>query len=160
MPCNVANHHLALDTYYNIAVPTQDLNLKQAILATTSKGQLPTTQSSLRQHLTEVTFEECQNLVVGYLQNRTSEILKLMPPRYPEPHQSLNDLGFNSMMAMELRHRIETELEVDIPPKEFIGSSTLAQVAGHLLDQLVSTSVIQSEPFSSGLHDDSEDFIL
>ena len=142
-------------------MPAQDfLNLKQAILATLRQGQLPTAQSSLRQSLQEVTLVECQKLVVGYLQKRTSEILSFMPLRYPEPQQSLNDLGFDSMMAMELRHRISSELEVEVPPEKLIGSSTLAQVAGLLLNQLVLTSVIQSEPLCSSNNDDSEEITL
>ena len=43
--------------------------------------QLPITQSGLRRHLQEVTLEEGQKLVVGYLQERVSEVLNLMPPR-------------------------------------------------------------------------------
>lgn len=135
-------------------MPAQDfLSLKQAILAAMRQGQL-------RQHSQEDAPEECRNLVVGYLQKVTSEVLDFMPLRYPEPWRSLNDLGFDSMKAMELRHRIETELEVGIPREAFIGTSTLARVAGLLLDQLVLTSVIQPEPLSSGLNDDSEEFTL
>lgn len=142
-------------------MPAQDfLKLKQAILAALGQGQLATAQSGLHQHLQEVALGECQKLVVGYLQKRTSEVLSFMPPRYPEPQQSLNDLGFDSMMAMELRHRISSELEVEVPPEELIGSSTLAQVAGLVLNQLVLTSVIQSEPLSSGNNDDSEEITL
>lgn len=124
------------------------------------QGQLPTTQAGLRRHLQEVSLEEGQKLVVGYLQERASEVLNLMPPRRPEPQQSLNDLGFDSMRGMELRHRIMTELEVDIPPEIFIGSSTLTQLAGLVLDQLVLTGVIQSEPLSPALSDDTEDITL
>jgi len=125
-----------------------------------SQRQLPTTQSGLRRHLQEVTPEEGQKLVVGYLQERASEVLNLMPPRRSEPQQSLNELGFDSMMGMELRHRIMTELAVDIPLEEFIGSSTLAQVARLLLDQLVLTSVIQSAPLSPGLSDETEEITV
>lgn len=141
-------------------MPAQDLNLKQVILAAMRLGQLTTTQSGPHQHLQEVALEEAQKLIVGFLQNQTCEVLSFMPPRYPEPQQSLNDLGFDSMMAMELRHRISTELEVEIPPEEFIGSSTLAQVAGLVLNQLVLISVIQSEPLCSGNNDDSEEITL
>jgi len=122
--------------------------------------QLPTTQSGLQQRLQEVTLEEGQKLMVGYLQERVSEVLNLMSPRRPEPQQSLNELGFDSMRGMELRHRIVTELAVDIPLEEFIGSSTLAQVARLLLDQLVLTSVIQSAPLSPGLSDEIEEITV
>jgi len=125
-----------------------------------SQRQLPTTQSGLRRHLQEVTPEEGQKLVVGYLQERVSEVLNLMSPRRPEPQQSLNDLGFDSMRGMELRHRIVTELAVDIALEEFIGSSTLAQVARLLLDQLVLTSVIRSAPLSPGLSDETEEITV
>ena len=73
-----------------------------------SQRQLLTTQSGLQQRLQEVTLEEGQTLMVGYLQERVSEVLNLMSPRRPEPQQSLNDLGFDSMRGMELRHRIVT----------------------------------------------------
>ena len=135
----------------------QDLNLKQAILAAMRQESPPTTQSGLRQHLQDVTLDECRKLVVGYLQKRTSEVLSFMPHRYPEPQQSLNDLGFDSMMAMELRHRIETELEVRIHAEVFIGTSTLAQIAGLLLDKIVLVSVIQLVPSFTGSNDDSEE---
>ena len=125
-----------------------------------SQWQLLTTQSGLQQRLQEVTLEEGQTLMVGYLQERVSEVLNLMSPRRPEPQQSLNDLGFDSMRGMELRHRIVTELAVDIPLEEFIGSSTLAQVARLLLDQLVLTSVIQSAPLSPGLSDETEEITV
>jgi hypothetical protein len=106
-----------------------------------SQRQLLTTQSGLQQRLQEVTLEEGQKLMVGYL-------------------QSLNELGFDSMRGMELRHRIVTELAVDIPLEEFIGSSTLAQVARLLLDQLVLTSVVQSAPLSPGLSDETEEITV
>lgn len=122
--------------------------------------QLPTTPSRLRRHLQEVPLEEGQKLVVGYLQERTSQVLNLMPCRRPEPQQSLNDLGFDSMMGMELRHRIMTELEVDIPPEEFIGSATLAHVAGLVLEQLILTRVIQPQPLAPGLSDETEEITL
>ena len=125
-----------------------------------SQRQLLTTQSGLQQRLQEVTLEEGQTLMVGYLQERVSEVLNLMSPRRPEPQQSLNDLGFDSMRGMELRHRIVTELAVDIALEEFIGSSTLAQVARLLLDQLVLTSVIQSAPLSPGLSDETEEITV
>jgi aryl carrier-like protein len=125
-----------------------------------SQRQLLTAQSGLQQRLQEVTLEEGQKLMVGYLQERVSEVLNLMSPRRPEPQQSLNDLGFDSMRGMELRHRIMTELAVDIPLEEFIGSSTLAQVARLLLDQLVLTSVIQSAPLSPGLSDETEEITV
>lgn len=123
-------------------------------------GQLPTTQAGLRRHLQEVTLEQGRELVVAYLQERVSEVLNLTPPRRPEPQQSLNELGFDSMRGMELRHRIMTDLELDIPPEKFIGSSTLSEVAGLVLDQLVLTAVIQTEPLSAGLSDDTEDITL
>lgn len=96
-------------------------NLKPVILAAIRQGRRPAAQSGIFQPLEEVTLVECQKLVIDYLQRRTSEILRLVPPRYPKPHQSLIDLGFDSLMAMELRYQFETELEVCISPKEFIG---------------------------------------
>ena len=136
------------------------LSLNQAVLTALNKGQPPIAQSGLPQHLQEITLEECQRLVVGYLQKLTSDVLSLMPIRYPEPRQSLSDLGFDSMKAMELRHRIATDLEVEIPPQEFSGGSTLAQLAALVLNQLILTNVIQSEPLSPGQNDDWEEITL
>ena len=145
---------------YATQMPVPNLDLKQTILAAMRQEPLPTSQSGVPQHLQEVTLEECRKLVVGYLQKKTSEVLSFMSGRFPESQQSLNDLGFTSMMAMELRYGIETELEMSIPVAVFTGTSTLAQVARFLFDQLLLTSVMQSESLSTGPDDDSDEVTL
>ena len=141
-------------------MPMEDFNLKHAILAAMRQEPLPITESKPLQHLSEATLEECRKLVVSYVQRRIPEVLSFMPGSYPEPQQSLNDLGFNSMRAMELRHRIETELEVGLPAEVFIGTSTIAKVARFLLDQLILSNVIQSASSTVGPDDDLDEVAL
>ena len=64
------------------------------------------------------------------------------------------------MRAMELRHRIETELEVSLSPSEFIGTCTFAHLVRLMLDQLLLTSITRSEDLSSGFNDGSEEITL
>jgi NAD(P)-dependent dehydrogenase (short-subunit alcohol dehydrogenase family)/acyl carrier protein len=51
--------------------------------------------------------------------------------------QPLNSLGMDSLMAVQLKNRIETALKVPVPITHFLQSSSVAQLAAQLLEQLV-----------------------
>ena len=143
-----------------MSAPDFDLStLKQAIQAATEHCQPQDKRNDIQKDLEAGTLAECEKHVVDFLMKLTCEILRLIPPRYPMPQQSLRDLGFDSMMSMELRNRIETELELDISPKEFIGNSTLAQIATIVLNHLILYFVIKPEVLSP-LDGDSEEWTL
>lgn len=75
----------------------------------------------------EVVIDELSNLVVRVLRIRKSVI---------EPGLRLNDIGVDSMLATELRNRIELTLGASLTVVDLLGDATLEQLALKLLEQI------------------------
>ena len=75
----------------------------------------------------DVVIDELGNLVVRVLRVRKSAI---------EPGIRLSDIGVDSMLATELRNRIELALGASLTVVDLLGDSTIEQLALKLLDQI------------------------
>jgi len=113
-------------------------------------------QHKLLQRLERATASDRQELLVPYVQERVTEILGLDSSVRPAPRQPLSELGFDSLMITQLKNRFMSELEVDVPIKEFIGAS-IAQLVGLLLDHLALSSAVLP---SSDICEDMEEIVL
>lgn len=114
----------------------------------------------LKHQLKQATSSERHQLLVAYLQNLVSQFLGLDPSQQTEPHQSLNELGLDSLVSIQLRNRIKTELQVDVPLGKFIGEASINQLANTLLEQLALASLLLSEAPSTDLSEDMEEITL
>src|SRR5262249_23142964 len=81
-------------------------------------------------------LEERQALLESYLCSQVGKILGFSSSSI-RVDQSLITLGTDSLMAMELKNRIETNLGVSIPMVNFLQGPSIAQVATYVLDQRV-----------------------
>jgi acyl transferase domain-containing protein len=122
--------------------------------------QVSEQQHKLLQRLKGATASDRQELLVSYVQERITEILGLDSSFRPAPRQPLNELGVDSLMIAQLKNRFMSELEVDVPIKEFIGEVSIAQLAGLLLDHLALSSVALVASPSSDISDDMEEIVL
>ena len=59
-----------------------------------------------------------------------------LPAAQLDPRRPLNDLGVDSLMAAELRSRVERELGISVPIVRLLESPNLADFTGLLLEQL------------------------
>ncbi|HEX6287552.1 MAG TPA: amino acid adenylation domain-containing protein, partial [Herpetosiphonaceae bacterium] len=78
---------------------------------------------------------ERESLLQAYLRSQVAHVLGVSLDRV-EPHQPTSTLGIDSLMAVELQHTIETQLEVVVPMVSFLEERTLAQLAAELLAQI------------------------
>nr|MBA3923279.1 thioester reductase domain-containing protein [Nostocaceae cyanobacterium] len=74
-------------------------------------------------------------LLITYLQGQVAKVMGL-PNAEIDIQQSLQDLGFDSLMAVDLISIIRSELQIDLPIRAFIEEPSIANLAGLLIDQL------------------------
>jgi acyl-CoA synthetase (AMP-forming)/AMP-acid ligase II/acyl carrier protein len=74
-----------------------------------------------------------QALLAVYVQEQAARILRV-PAEQIDPGQPLNSLGLDSIMAVELKYAIETELHISLPIEVFLQGGSMndlvAQMAG------------------------------
>jgi hypothetical protein len=123
--------------------------------------QVPEQQHRLLQRLKRATASDRKELLVAYVQERVTEILGLDPSfQPPAPQQSLDELGFDSLMGTQLKNRFMSELSVDVSIKDLIGGVSIMQLVGLLLDHLILSNLSLSEPSSSDISEDIEEIAL
>lgn len=83
--------------------------------------------------------EERTGLIITELQQLVGDVLGIGQVDLPSPTQSLNDLGIDSLMAVELKNRVEGRLDVKVPVSVFLEGSTIALLAARLCTQMNET---------------------
>jgi acyl transferase domain-containing protein len=76
-----------------------------------------------------------RDLAEDYLREQIARVLRLTPERV-DVHTSLNNLGIDSLMAVELRNHVQASLGVVIPIARLLQEPTVAQLADVVLEQL------------------------
>ncbi|HEY9670138.1 MAG TPA: 3-oxoacyl-[acyl-carrier-protein] synthase III C-terminal domain-containing protein [Waterburya sp.] len=106
----------------------------------TEKPSTGATSFLTREQLLVAKPEERRQMLESYLMGCLASSLQL-PVNELNSQQSLATL-LDSLMAIVLRSRIETDLQVRVPMENFFGESTIAQLAELLLNQLVLANLI------------------
>ncbi len=88
-----------------------------------------------RQILTAGTPEEGRQILHARLRQEVSAVLRI-PVEKLDPGAGLGRLGLDSLMAVELRNRIEALLPVDIPVVRLLSGPTLSQLTEELYRKL------------------------
>jgi acyl carrier protein len=89
-----------------------------------------------RAALLATTPSEWQSILEGQLREQTARVLK-MPIASLDVEQPLNNLGIDSLMAIELKNRIEADLGASVPMVKFLEGPSVRDLAALLSDQLV-----------------------
>src|ERR1041384_4482875 len=79
-----------------------------------------------RENLLTTVPEARPALLEAYLKREIARTLRVAPSRI-DWQQTLNSLGLDSLMAVELQHNIETRLRVKIPMVSFLEAPLLSQ---------------------------------
>ncbi len=91
---------------------------------------------TIREQLHAALPGERKELMLAFVLNQVGSVLKLDPADPPSPGHRLMDLGFDSLMAVQLRNRISRALELPrpLPATLLFDYPTADTMAGHLLD--------------------------
>ena len=75
------------------------------------------------------------SLLTLYLQQQAARALRLFPSQV-DAQQPLGTLGLDSLMAIELKHQVETSLGVVLPMVDFLQGPSISQLASQILIKL------------------------
>lgn len=81
--------------------------------------------------------EERRETLARHLQGQVVTVLGLPPEETPAFDQGLFDLGMDSLLALELKNRIQSALRRDFPATAVFDYPTLESLAGYLLDDVL-----------------------
>ena len=112
------------------------------------KTQLPSSNDSLiRDPLAPDTSGDRQQLLQSYLLAEVAKLLQI-PVAKLDVQQSLNSLGMDSLMGLELKNRLEADLEVEVPIADLIEA---ASVEVFITQMLVKMELADSNPTENPL---------
>jgi NAD(P)-dependent dehydrogenase (short-subunit alcohol dehydrogenase family)/acyl carrier protein len=106
----------------------------------------------LLQQLSEAPIADRQPMIASHLQELVARVLQLDPSQFSE-QETLTSLGMDSMMAIEVKYRIEASLKVDVSVLDLLQEITIMQLAARILNalQLDETSITADD--ASGIGD-------
>ena len=90
--------------------------------------------SELRQQLTDILPQNRLSFLVNHLQEEVAPILGLKTN--PNPQQGFFDLGMDSLMAVEMKDRLETGLSVTLPSTVIFEYPTINALAEYLVEEM------------------------
>ena len=89
---------------------------------------------SLGRRLQEAAPEDRFGLMASFIQGEVAAILKLRPGRTAEPHKGFFDMGMDSLMALDLKKRLEAALGRSLPATLAFESPTIETLAARLVE--------------------------
>jgi aryl carrier-like protein len=144
-----ANWSLARETSsLGVLPPIFSLLGKQAEDASTDDAN--TGGGSILQRLDAVQAADRQPLLESYLHELVARVLQLDQSQF-SGQEPLTSLGMDSLMAIELKHRVEGSLKVDVSILELLQGITIVQLTARILSsvQLSATSLTTDNTLST-----------
>jgi acyl carrier protein len=74
-------------------------------------------------------------LLEGYIRDHLARAIGASPSRI-DPHQSLLSLGLDSLIAVEVRNRINSDFGLNVPLAKIIQSASVGTLACYLAERL------------------------
>lgn len=90
--------------------------------------------------------KEKEKLLVAYFQDRISQVLRVNTGQI-DLQQPLNTMGLDSLMAVELRNRLQTDFKVDVPIVKFIEDISIVDLTAEVNQQL--TQIHENQGFET-----------
>ncbi|BAY60049.1 amino acid adenylation [Calothrix brevissima NIES-22] len=114
--------------------------------------------SSKRENILEMTSPDRQRQLEIYLQQLVAQTLRLEISQL-DIQQPLTTVGLDSLMAVELKNTIETDLDVVLSMTSFLQGDSIAQIANQVLEQLTANISSQETAIALVEHSDGEQIL-
>ena len=89
------------------------------------------------QQLEEALARDREDLLSARIQAEVGGVLKFAPSQLPDLHQGFFDMGMDSLMAVELKNRLEIILGRSFPATLVFEHPTIDSLARHLITQVL-----------------------
>jgi NAD(P)-dependent dehydrogenase (short-subunit alcohol dehydrogenase family)/acyl carrier protein len=110
----------------------EDLAPREAI-----EPAAPVEASGLLDRVKQAPVAESRAILADYLQRRVAKVLGYTDPVHVSRQRPLIELGFDSLMAVQLRNQIRSALEMDIPTGKLFDCATVEQLTDLLQERLI-----------------------
>jgi acyl transferase domain-containing protein/aryl carrier-like protein len=111
-------------------------------------GTAPAGKTMIREEFLAAEPAERKALLKSYLEEQVARVLRISNTRL-DPHQFLATLGLDSLMALELRNRIQADLGVVLTLESLLRDASIDQMAHQLMGQLTGSTAFY--PDDAGL---------
>ncbi len=118
------------------ANPALFLELAQHIQQHEKVEKLPTEFLKLQLQLREASPANRHSLLIVYFQEHVAKVLGVSKPQL-DVQMPLDNMGLDSLMALDLRNQVKTDLDVDIPMVKFMEGLSVASLVEYVSEQLV-----------------------
>jgi myxalamid-type polyketide synthase MxaB len=99
-------------------------------------GPLPDKQAEFKRALEAAPADQRQELLTGFVRDQVVKVLGLPSPEALDLSQPLTDAGLDSLMAIELKNRIESGLGMSLAVSNFVEGPSIAELAQRVLAQM------------------------
>ncbi|WP_392482051.1 thioester reductase domain-containing protein [Nostoc sp. C110] len=106
------------------------------------------------EQLDDASLGQRQELLIDYIREQFVKVLGINTSQNLDIEKPLHELRLDSLMNIDLKNRIDTELGVDIPIDMLLGNSNINQLVNFLLQQLAAKNTILSKKSSTELATD------
>ena len=106
----------------------------------------PQPESDVLSQLKESPSDQRRLVLTAYVATQVARAVGLASADHIDPDQRFINLGIDSLIAVELRNRLQANLGLDIPLQHLAGPTTLAQLVTLMLQKLTLASVATALP--------------
>jgi acyl transferase domain-containing protein/acyl carrier protein len=122
-------------------------------MARDAREAVPTVDAApvLLDELEKVTPTERLELALNHIRKQAARVLAIDESNLPDPRRTLNELGFDSLTAVEFANRVGRSIGQNLSPSILFDYPTLESLAGHVIRDM-----LQMETKSAQASVDSE----
>ncbi len=121
----------------------------------------PAASADILRRLGAVPTQERAGLLAAFLSEQVVKVLALGASYQVDPQRSLMEMGMDSLMAMELRNRIQGAVKVRVAVSDLLegpsitklASQVLAEIVPEILDSVDDPRGAETEPVAEGVAD-------
>lgn len=130
---------------------TELLNAPWASALVSADYKQSASEPDLLAALAQISGNDRKPIIVEFLQQQVCRVMGFRSGEEPEPHRGLFDLGLDSLLALELKNRVQLGLKRDFPATAVFDYPSIDSLADYLLREVLLLEPVKaSAPASNG----------